>query len=222
MGQTTAGKNKRENERKDNVSAVTSAGNQAMEKELAAGNTMYGGAVSEAMNEKLVDEKLAKVGSYFIQDGGNFIRTDKAGYTAARREGKKVSKSYITGKKGAAAKYGNSGYSTAMGTGNPSGALTSVPISKDMLQSQNKQKGLIVGALSLGMPGIGGTAMRLDAGKAIKDAATPDKAYKEYKQRFDAKMSGKKPPKKSNIITDTLGVVKASLGGSDKKTTLGQ
>lgn len=222
MGQTTAGKNKREKERKDNVSAVTSAGNQEMEKQLAAGNTMYGGAVSEAMNEKLVDEKLAKVGSYFIQDGGNFIRTDKSGYNAARREGKKVSKSYITGSKGAAAKYGNSGYSTAMGTGNPSGALTSVPISKDMLQSQNKQKGLIVGALSLGMPGIGGTAMRLDAGKAIKDAATPDKAYKEYKQRFDAKMSGKKPPKKSNIITDTLGVVKASLGGGDKKTTLGQ
>ena len=222
MGQTTAGKNKRENERKDNVSAVTSAGNQAMEKELAAGNTMYGGAVSQAMNEKLVDEKLAKVGSYFIQDGGNFIRTDEAGFLAARKAGKKVSKSYITGSKGAAAKFGNSGYSTAMGTGNPSGALTSVPISKDMLQSQNKMKGLMVGALSLGMPGVGGTLMRLDAGKAVKDAATPDKAYKEYKQRFDAKMSGKKPPKKSNIITDTLGVVKASLGGGDKKTTLGQ
>ena len=91
-----------------------------------------------------------------------------------------------------------------------------------MLQSQNKLKGLMVGALSLGMPGVGGTLMRLDAGKAVKDAATPDKAYKEYKQRFDAKMSGKKPPKKSNIITDTLGVVKASLGGGDKKTTLGQ
>ncbi len=46
MGQTTAGKDKRQKERNDQVSAVTSAANQEMQNQLAQGNTMYGGAVS--------------------------------------------------------------------------------------------------------------------------------------------------------------------------------
>ena len=59
--------------------------------------------------------------------------------------------------------YGNSG--GAMGSGDPSGVMSSIPLSKKMLESQNKTKALAVGALSLAMPGIGGTLMRLDAGK---------------------------------------------------------
>ena len=45
-----------------------------------------------------------------------------------------------------AIKYGSS--NSAMGSGDPTGAMTSIPLSERMLQSQNKQKGLIVGALS--------------------------------------------------------------------------
>ena len=39
MGQTTAGKEKRQRERNDQVSAVTSAANQEMQNQLAQGNT---------------------------------------------------------------------------------------------------------------------------------------------------------------------------------------
>ena len=110
-------------------------------------------------------------------------------------------------------KYGKS--NSAMGSGDNSGAMTSTAISSKMLQSQNKFKGLAVGALSLAVPGIGGTVMRLDAGKSLKDAATPEKAFKEYKTQFGAKMSGKKPPKKSTLLSDTIGGInklKLSLG----------
>ena len=222
MGQTTAGKERRERNRKDNVSAVTSAGNQAMEKEIAAGNNMYGSAVNTAINEELVDLDLAKRGSYFIQDGGDFIRTDAAGYNAARKAGKKVHRSYQMQSKGANIKYGSGGTSTAMGTGDPTGAITSVPISQQMLKQQNMVKGVAVAAASLAMPGAGASLMRLDAGKAFKDAARPETAYKEYKARFDAKQAGKKPPPRSNILTDAFGAVKASLGGGNKKSQLGQ
>jgi len=59
--------------------------------------------------------------------------------------------------------------------------------------------------------------MRLDAAKSFKDAVTPEKAHAEYMGQFEAKQKGKKPPKKSNIITDTLGGInklKATLGGN--------
>ena len=85
-----------------------------------------------------------------------------------------------------------------------------------MLQKQNKIKGLAVGALSLAVP-VGGSLMRLDAAKSFKDAATPETAHAEYMGQFEAKQKGKKPPKKSNIITDTLGGInklKATLGGN--------
>jgi len=194
--------------------ALVKAADTAKKNAIAAGNEMYGGVVSQAVNEEMVNQQLAKVGSYFIQEGGNFIRTDKEGFKAAKLAGKKVSKSYQTTSEGRAMKYGQSG--GAMGSGDHTGVMTSTSISQKMLQKQNKIKGALVGALSLVAP-VGGNLMRLDAAKSLKDVATPGKAHKEYKEQFKAKMSGKKPPPKSNIVTDTLGGInklKATLGGS--------
>tara|TARA_X000001382_G_scaffold12948_1_gene8472 strand:- start:183 stop:812 length:630 start_codon:yes stop_codon:yes gene_type:complete len=179
---------------------VIKAADTAKKNEIAAGNNMYGGAVSSA-----IDDKLVSLG-YGEKTGG--------GGTMLTSEGWKMKYGQYTP--------GQAQQGVAMGTGNFKGALTSTSISQEMLQSQNKQKAILVGALSLGMGGIGATAMRLDASKAAKDAATPEKAHKEYTTQFKAKMSGKKPPKKSNIITDAISGVKATLGGGDKKQELGQ
>ena len=215
MGQTTAGKERRAKERNEQVSAVTSAANQAMNTQIAAGNQMYGGAVSTAVNEKLVDMNLMKVGNYFEQQGGEFIRLSKEEYTKKKKAGAtNLSTSYHGGTTAKEIKYGKS--NQAMGSGDPSGAMTSTPISQKMLQKQNKIKGALVGALSLAVP-VGGNIMRLDAAKSFKDAVTPEKAHAEYMGQFEAKQTGKKPPKKSNIITDTLGGInklKATLGGN--------
>tara|TARA_B100000700_G_scaffold463_1_gene659 strand:+ start:1464 stop:2162 length:699 start_codon:yes stop_codon:yes gene_type:complete len=232
MGQTTAGKEKRNKERKEQVAAVTSAANQEMQNQIDQGNQMYGSAVSTAANEELINQGLASVGNYFEQQGGEFVKISKSEYKKKLASGAtNLHTSYNVSTAGSQVLYGggnpNAGVQTpstptAMGTGDSTGALTSVPISSQMLQSQNKMKGLMVGALSLAMPGIGATAMKLDATKALKDAATPETAHAEYMKKFKAKQKGIKPDKPSNIITDTLGVVKATLGGGDKKTTLGQ
>tara|TARA_R110002012_G_scaffold52547_2_gene134894 strand:- start:9114 stop:9788 length:675 start_codon:yes stop_codon:yes gene_type:complete len=223
MGSTTAntgggsyGGGERDKEQlKKNITkvALVKAADTEKKKQIAAGNQMFGGAVSQAVNEEMVNQKLAKVGSYFIQDGGNFIRTDEKGYLSAQAAGKKVSKSYITNSAGKEMKYGKS--NSAMGSGDNSGAMTSTAISSKMLQSQNKFKGLVLGGLSLAAGGVPATLMRLDATKSLKDAATPNKAFKEYKTQFSAKMSGKKPPKKSTLLSDTIGGInklKLSLG----------
>jgi hypothetical protein len=232
MGQTTAGKEKRNKERKQQVAAVTSAANQEMQNQINQGNQMYGGAVSAAANQELVNQGLATVGNYFEQQGGEFIKISEKDYKKKLASGAtNLSTSFQTNSAGSQVLHGggnpNAGVQTpatpqGMGSGDPSGALTSVPISSQMLQSQNKMKGLMVGALSLGMPGIGATAMRLDAAKSLKDAATPETAHAEYIKKFKAKQKGIKPDSSSNIITDTLGVVKSTLGAGDKKTTLGQ
>ena len=93
--------------------------------------------------------------------------------------------------------YGKS--NSAMGSGDPTGAMTSIPLSKKMLESQNKTKGLIVGALSLGMPGVGGTLMRADAGKALLDVKQSDAAYEDYTKGFEAKQEGKKFTSQRNV-----------------------
>ena len=115
-----------------------------------------------------------------------------------------------------AIKYGAS--NSAMGSGDPTGAMTSIPLSEKMLQSQNKFKGLAVGALSLAMPGIGGSVMRVSAGKSLADAAQPEEAYADYKKMFTAKQSGKKFTSDRTV----LGLLGLKQGNKTKKYTLGQ
>jgi len=176
---------------------------------------MYGQEASKFTNEALEKRGLAKVSSYFQQVGGETIRISKEQYASLEKKGAKgLHKSYNIKPGARNIKYGNK--NQAMGSGDSSGVLTSIPISHKMLQSQNKLKGLAVGALSLAVPGIGGTVMRLDAAKSLKDAATPGKAYKEYTEQFDAKMNKRKPPKKSTLLSDIVEggkSLKLSLGG---------
>lgn len=178
--------------------ALTNAAATAVNNELQAGNQMYGGAVDKAINDKL--EQLG----YGTPTGG--------GGTMLTPEGWKMKYGSYTP--------GQAQTGAAMGTGNPGGALTSTAISSEMLKSQNKTKGLMVGAASFAMPGIGKSLMRIDAGKALADAAAPKEAYEDYKAGFDAKMSKKAPPKKRTLLTSLADA--ATNIDAKIKTKLGQ
>tara|TARA_R100001082_G_C4324210_1_gene142555 strand:+ start:247 stop:945 length:699 start_codon:yes stop_codon:yes gene_type:complete len=154
----------------------------------------YGREVSKEINEYLVRTGVAK------RTGGGGYLLSSTGYEIKHGAG-----SY---------KPGQIQTPPAMGTGDPTGALTSTPISKSMLQSQNKFKGLVTAALSFATPGIGATALRLSATKSLADAAQPVKAYSEYSKKFDAKQTGRKFTSTRNV----LGV----LGLQHQKKTLGQ
>tara|TARA_R100001015_G_C4634932_1_gene202737 strand:+ start:2771 stop:3382 length:612 start_codon:yes stop_codon:yes gene_type:complete len=203
MGQTTAGKEQRAEKRSSDLNQVTTTANKIKEKAVASGNKMYGGKVSSG-----IDKELENISGAVLRDGaGNIIRSTTTG--------KAILTSY-----GASLKYGKGGTSTAMGTGDPSGALTSVPISKEMLKRQNMVKGIAVGAASFAMPGIGATAMRMDASRALADAATPDAAFADYQATFKAKQEGKKPPKKRTLLESLS--QGADAISSNIKTKLGQ
>ena len=108
-------------------------------------------------------------------------------------------------------KYGAS--NGAMGSGDPTGAMTSTPISKEMLQQQNKVKGLATAALSLAMPSPIGAVMRASATKNLIDAKQSQPAYNDYMKSFSAKQSGKKFTSDRNM----LGIMKLGLSkGKDK------
>lgn len=172
---------------------VKTAAAKEKQKQIAAGNKMYGGKVAEA-----IDMSLKNVEGAVMKDSsGNIIKT---------ASGRPILTSY-----GAGLKYGAGGPGTAMGTGDPSGALTSTAISSEMLKSQNKAKGLILAGLSVAAPTIVGTPMRLSAGKAAADFAQPEEAYADYTKMFQAKQTGKKFTSDRTIL--------GLLGLKDKKTT---
>ena len=187
MASSTASKDRQErnnnnnkkiaNEIKDVVKNQLGLSNGVATNLTGKDRTMYGEETSKMTNDEMVKRGLL---SYNKNTGGysNVV-------------GNKIISNANT------IKYGGSG--GAMGSGDPTGAMTSVPISKEMLQSQNKFKGLVVGALSLGMPGIGATAMRASAGTALTNAAQPEAAYDDYKKGFDAKQSGKKFTSQRNV-----------------------
>ena len=161
----------------------------------------YGREASAATNEALVKRGILKRGSQ--NPDGSWIYQQIAGSGYSASDIKSI-------------KYGQSG-GGAMGSGDPTGAMSSTPISKEMLQSQNKIKGFTTAALSFAVPSIGGTALRLSATKSLADAAQPVKAYTEYTKKFDAKQTGKKFTSTRNVLgllnsqhnkktlTDTLG-----------------
>ena len=60
-----------------------------MQNQLAQGNTMYGGAVSTAANQELVNQGLASVGNHFEQQGGEFIKISKKDFMMLKMKKKK-------------------------------------------------------------------------------------------------------------------------------------
>ena len=123
-----------------------------------------------------------------------------------------------------AIKYGAS--NSAMGSGDPTGAMTSIPISSKMLESQNRTKGLILAGLSFAAPPIVGTPMRIAAGEAGANAANPEAAYADYQGGFQAKQEGREYKKKRNVqglvgqtISNTFNMITGKKKISGKSTT---
>tara|TARA_R100000951_G_scaffold38974_2_gene32898 strand:+ start:1726 stop:2523 length:798 start_codon:yes stop_codon:yes gene_type:complete len=151
-------------------------------KSKKGGKGMYGSEASDSTNNYLVSIGEAKVGNYFKQVGGEHIRLSKSEGEKLYKSGDaSVSRSYMLTSKGREMKYGKSG--GAMGSGDKSGIMGSVPISEQMFESQKKFKTIVVGALSLAVPGIGGSLMRSAAYDASKST------YGNYRSRFNENMS---------------------------------
>ena len=151
----------------------------------------YGKEASKFTNEEMVKRKLL---SYNKDTGGYSNVVD----------GKIISNANTI-------KYGVS--NGAMGSGDPTGVMTSTPISKEMLERQNKIKGLSTAALSFAVPGVGGSVMRASAATDLVNASQPQLAYNDYMKSFSAKQSGKKFTSDRNM----LGIMKLGLArGKDK------
>ena len=163
---------------------------KTVEQEMAKGNELYGGAASQAAKDSLVDQGLAKVGSYFVQQGGEFIRVSKDQYDTAKAAGQKVSTS-ITGQNLQERLYGQSG---VMGSGDPTGILSSTAISQKMFERQRNIKLAIAGGLAMaGVPGIP-SAM-------LYDSMRTD--YEGYLDRFNKNMTSTSIAASSNRTTDS-------------------
>ena len=175
-------------EAKKSVAKV--AVNTAVQREKEKGNELYGGAASQAAKDSLVDQGLAKVGSYFVQQGGEFIRVSKDQYDTAKAAGQKVSTS-ITGQNLQERLYGQSG---VMGSGDPTGILSSTAISQKMFERQRNIKLAIAGGLAMaGVPGIP-SAM-------LYDSMRTD--YEGYLDRFNKNMTSTSIAASSNRTTDS-------------------
>ena len=107
-------------------------------------------------------------------------------------------------------KYGISG--GAMGSGDPTGVLSSIPISESMLKTQNKIKTVIQGAIGLMVPQPMSTIAKLGMAESSADLLQPGKAHADYTKKFEAKQAGKKFTSTRNV----LGVL--GLTGHKKKT----
>tara|TARA_R100000458_G_C8247069_1_gene224779 strand:- start:70 stop:732 length:663 start_codon:yes stop_codon:yes gene_type:complete len=157
----------------------------------------YGKEASAATNEELVKKGILKRGSQNPDGSWNYQQVSGSGYSASDIQ---------------SIKYGKSG--GAMGSGDPTGAMSSTPISKEMLQRQNKIKGLATAALSFAVPSVGGSVLRLNATQNLADAAQPQPAYNEYMRKFEAKQTGKKFTSTRNLF--------GLLQTQHTKKTLGQ
>ena len=130
--------------------------------------TMFGGEVSQAVNEALVKTK--------DNPEGLLAKTDKGSYTNV------INNKIVggSGKKIREIKYGKSG--GAMGSGDKTGVMGSIPISKQMYETQQKTKiALGLGAAAIGAPSVG----LLYSGVSYLRKG----AYDSYLQKFYGRMS---------------------------------
>ena len=226
MGASTASKDRKERKDRSNKNQANTI-KEAITKELGLGlggkannligkdQDFYGQEASKAANDAMVKAKIVKAGNYFRKEGGNFIRI-------SREEGERlyaagdssISRSTIGSSNSNRIKYGAT--NGAMGSGDPSGAMTSIPISEKMLQQQNKILGWTTAALSFAVPGVGASVMRASASKNLIDARQSGAAYEDYTKKFDATQKGKKFTSQRNVT----GIM--ALGLSKGKDKLGE
>ena len=151
----------------------------------------YGKEASKAADDYLVKTGKVKVGNYFKQVGGNFIRIDKAeGEKLYKAGDPSISRSTIGTKKTDAMKYGMGG--GAMGSGDPTGIMSSTPISAKMHERQKTIQAIALGAMSFAFPqtgvgALGGFGLRATAADALKNKG--QKGYNEYMKKFEKKQA---------------------------------
>tara|TARA_R100000687_G_C6440105_1_gene160095 strand:- start:317 stop:1060 length:744 start_codon:yes stop_codon:yes gene_type:complete len=151
----------------------------------------YGKEASKAADDYLVKTGKVKVGNYFRQVGGNFIRIDKAEGERLYASGDpSISRSTIGTKKSKSMKYGMTG--GAMGSGDPTGIMSSTPISAKMHERQKTIQAIALGAMSLAFPqtgvgALGGFGLRTTAADALKNRG--QKGYNEYMKKFEKKQA---------------------------------
>lgn len=160
----------------------------------------YGQEAKQASME-FIKNQPSSSGLYAVTSSGKMI-TDSSGNPILSSKGKQL----LSGKSGG-----------AMGSGGREGILSSIPVSKEMLQSQNKFLGITTAALSMAMPPIANTAMRLSATQNLTDAAQPQPAYNEYMKKFEAKQTGKEFTSTRNIF----GLLQGQHSKKTLKDTLG-
>lgn len=128
------------------------------------GTGFYGQEASAATNEYLESIGEAKKGKQYSDGSWSYILTSK---------GKEM-------------KYGKS--DSAMGSGDPTGIMTSTAISQPMHKRQKQIQALTLGGLSLAMPIGAGTLMRMSAADAWKDRGQT--GYNQYLGKFYSNVSG--------------------------------
>lgn len=160
-------------------------------------NDMYGGAASKATDDYLVSQGKVKVGNYFKKVGGNFVRISKEeGEKLYAKGDPSISRSTIGNTKSQELKYGQS--NSAMGSGDPTGIMTSIQISEPMFQSQKKVQNIALGAMAImGVP-LTGTAFAYNN--------RPSNSYDNYLKKFYSTMSssGIQSSQKTNQTTDNV------------------
>jgi hypothetical protein len=124
----------------------------------------YGNEASQFTNEYLESIGEAKKGNAYKDHKGNIT-----GY------------SYFLTSKGNKMKYGIGG--TAMGGGDNSGIMSSIPISEQMFERQRKLQSALIAGLSFAAGPIGGTIMRMAA------ADTYNSKYSDSLNKFNKNMS---------------------------------
>ena len=157
----------------------------------------YGSEASKATDDYLVSQKKVKVGNYFKKVGGEFVRISKAeGEKLYAKGDPSISRSVIGNKSSLGLKYGQS--NSAMGSGDPTGIMTSIQISEPMFESQKKIK-------SIAMLGMAAAGMPL-AGTFLAHNNRPSNTYDNYLKKFYSTMSssGIQSSQKTNQTTDNV------------------
>ena len=180
-------------------------------------NDMYGGAASKATDDYLVSQGKVKVGNYFKKVGGNFVRISKEeGEKLYAKGDPSISRSTIGDTKSKELKYGKS--NTAMGSGDPTGIMTSTQISQPMFESQKKMQGLVMGAMALG-----GIPL---AGSMLLDNSRPGNNYSNYLNKFYSTMSSsgiqsaqKNNQQNNDVVSNNNQVVDQTTKEKDIVTT---
>ena len=155
----------------------------------------YGSEASKATDDYLVSQKKVKVGNYFKKVGGEFVRISKAeGEKLYAKGDPSISRSVIGNKSSLALKYGQS--NSAMGSGDPTGIMTSIQISEPMFQSQKKVQNVALGAMVLMGAPLAGTAFAYNN--------RPSNSYDNYLKKFYSTMSSSGIQSSQNNKTDIV------------------